>query len=247
VSYYYYVRGLWDKNLSINRMGAEAARKLSDTVEEGKLLSWHVQRLSTQGNIAEAEKYLPRLQEIERSAHLPADVFHIFQRTIASYWTARQDLARAQAAWQKSLDRTEESSIHTYVINRLGLASFLYRAGQLDEARQILRESLRDAIQQGYTRAIVSIQSQLAAIDLDQGNLEGAAEILAESSAKAYQYQIRSEIAFIQRRYARLHTMRGDLPAARVALVDAIDLFERLGMRSALAEARAELVRLEQL
>jgi hypothetical protein len=50
-----------------------------------------------------------------------------------------------------------------------------------------------------------------------------------------------SEIALIQRLYARLHTLRNDLPAARAALVEAIDRFERLGMRRELAEARAAL------
>jgi hypothetical protein len=39
--------------------------------------------------------------------------------------------------------------------------------------------------------------------------------------------------------------MRGDLPAARIALAEAIDLFERLGMRRELSEARAELARLD--
>ena len=54
------------------------------------------------------------------------------------------------------------------------------------------------------------------------------------------------QIGLIQRLYAHLHTLRGDLPAARAALAEAIDLFERLGMRRELAEARAELARLEQ-
>jgi hypothetical protein len=37
----------------------------------------------------------------------------------------------------------------------------------------------------------------------------------------------------------------GNIPAAHVALTEAIDLFERLGMRRELAEAREELARLE--
>jgi len=49
----------------------------------------------------------------------------------------------------------------------------------------------------------------------------------------------------IQRAYARFHTLRGDIPAAREALAEAIDLFERLGMRRELAQARADLTRLD--
>lgn len=51
----------------------------------------------------------------------------------------------------------------------------------------------------------------------------------------------------IQRTYARLHTLRGDLPAARASLAEAIDLFERLGMRRELAEAREEMARLDAI
>ena len=39
--------------------------------------------------------------------------------------------------------------------------------------------------------------------------------------------------------------MRGDIPAARVSLAEAIDLFERLGMRRELAEARQALADLD--
>jgi len=43
-----------------------------------------------------------------------------------------------------------------------------------------------------------------------------------------------------------LHTQRGDLPTARASLAEAIDFFERLGMRRDLAEAREELARLDE-
>ena len=39
--------------------------------------------------------------------------------------------------------------------------------------------------------------------------------------------------------------IRRDLPAARAALTEAIDLFERLGMRRELAEAREALADLD--
>ena len=69
---------------------------------------------------------------------------------------------------------------------------------------------------------------------------------LAEMSVEVYRNQDREGMAHIQRNYARLHTLRNDLPAARAALAEAIDLFERLGLRRELAEARAELARLDK-
>lgn len=47
--------------------------------------------------------------------------------------------------------------------------------------------------------------------------------------------------------FSRLHTLRSDLSAARAALAEAIHLFERLDLRRELAEARAELARLDDL
>jgi LuxR family glucitol operon transcriptional activator len=244
VGYYYNMRGLWDKNLSINLMGAEAARILSDVEAEVRLLSFHLQRLSVQGNIAEVEKHLLRLQAIGHSTGLPAGAFFVFQRTMALYWMACQDFDTAQQVLEQIVD-CENSSPHIYVVNRLWLARCLYRKGMLAEARQLFRATLHDALQYNYTRSSISIQNQLAAIDLDQGRLEDAATLLAESSIQAYQYQVRGEIASIQRLSARLHTLRSNLPAARAALTEAIDLFERLGVRRELAEAREALADLD--
>jgi hypothetical protein len=86
----------------------------------------------------------------------------------------------------------------------------------------------------------------LAAIDLAQMRLEDANLRLHDCYEIAIRYQDRFNIAWQQRLYARLHTLRNDLPAARVALAEAIDLFERLGMRRELAEARAELAQLDE-
>jgi hypothetical protein len=82
-------------------------------------------------------------------------------------------------------------------------------------------------------------------IAVDQQRFVEAESLLELSSSVAYTYQIRRDMALIQRTYARLHTLRNDLPAARASLAEAIDLFERLGMRRELAEARAALTDLD--
>ena len=64
---------------------------------------------------------------------------------------------------------------------------------------------------------------------------------------KAKAYKERRHLAEAYRHFARLHTFRGDLPAAHTSLAEAIDLFERLGMRRELAEAREERARPEQM
>ncbi len=82
---------------------------------------------------------------------------------------------------------------------------------------------------------------RLAAIDLDCGNLDPAAAMLIRCRAQAEHHKDQRRMSEIHPRMARLHTLRGDLPAARVSLAEAIDLFERLGMRRELAESRQAL------
>jgi hypothetical protein len=48
-------------------------------------------------------------------------------------------------------------------------------------------------------------------------------------------------MAFIQSYYARLYTLQNDIPAAKTAYNEAIDLFERLGMRRELKQVRVGL------
>jgi hypothetical protein len=54
-------------------------------------------------------------------------------------------------------------------------------------------------------------------------------------------------IGLVKCAYARLYRLRGDPDRARTILIEAVDLFERLGMRRDLTEARTELARLEEL
>jgi hypothetical protein len=74
-SYFYYIQGIWDKSLIINRSGAIAAHSLGQTADEVEMLAYEVQMLSFQGNFTEAKESLVKLQERARLQVLPADVF----------------------------------------------------------------------------------------------------------------------------------------------------------------------------
>jgi tetratricopeptide (TPR) repeat protein len=242
--YYYYVRALWDKQPHINLLRAEAARHLGDLTDEIEALAYHVHMLSRQGNVAEAEAYLNRLDGMAAGVPLPPAVLYEYQYATALYWLARGHLDTAEAAWQRSLGLAAHLTPKQYVIARQWLATCLYQQGKLPEAAALFGESLLDATRLGLQRCIIFGMVRLAAIDLDRGNLDAALAALDDSQARAHQYQDRDNLAQIARLYARAHALRGDLTAARGALTTALDLFERLGMRRELAEARAELARL---
>jgi LuxR family glucitol operon transcriptional activator len=245
IDYYYYIRGFWAKRLTIELQRAEAAHNLSEPAEEAEALAYYVQLLTKQGNLDEVAKYLPRLYEITKSVHLAEDIFYELQHAIALYWMGRNNLDAAQEAWQISLERAEKLSSQRFVGALRWLATCFYQKGLCVEAQQLFQKSLQASIQFGFQRSIIFSQLGLVRVDLDQEKFEGVEALLEEGSTKAQQYQDRWALAEIRRTYARLHILRGDLPAARAALTEAIDLFERLGMRRELAEARDALADLD--
>jgi hypothetical protein len=243
--YYSYIRGFWEKKPPLNLLGAEAARHLGLPVDEVEALAYHVQLLSKQGNVKEAEKYLPRLRELKQSAALPPDVYFMYQHSFGLYWMACNKLDTARLAWEASLQLEERLSPQLYIANRQWLATCLYRQGQLEAAQALFQEVLADACRFGYQQGIVATRVYLASLTLDRAQIETAAILLGEASAEVGQNQYRDHQAQLYSLYARLYILRGEFSAARASLTLAIDLFERLGMRGEMAEARQKLDELE--
>jgi tetratricopeptide (TPR) repeat protein len=246
VRYYYNVRGLWDERLSINRMRAEAARRLGDCANQALALAHHVEIRSKQGNLAEAQACLAQLEAVVRDAQLPDDVTFEVQHARALYARAQGELALAEQHWRELLDLSAQQGGQKYVVNRRWLATCLAEQGRLAEAQPLYQASLRDAIQIGDQRSITGNTIKLAAINIEQGQLERAEVDLNACYATAQQYHDRRRMGEIQRLLARIDTLRGDLPVAHAALTSAADLFERMGMRRELDEAQEALQQLRE-
>lgn len=244
VRYYYNVRGLWDERLAINLLRAEAARQIGDRNNEALALAHHVEIRSKQGNLDEAAAHAAQLGAVAQSAGLPDETLFEVRHALALYARARGDLATAERIWRDLLDLSGRLGGQKYVINRRWLATCRYQQGDLAAAQQGYHESLQDAIRVGDQRSAIGNMLKLAAIELDQGDIAGAEARLAECRATAEQIQDRRRLAELLRLSARLHALRGDAEAARAALDTALDLFERMGMRGDLEQARAEIERL---
>ena len=244
IGYYYYVRGMWEQNPPMPLGGFETTYTQADAVEEAEALAYHIQMLCKQGQPDLAERYIPRLQELVRTVELPEAAFFEFQHAIALFAIAQQDIDQAEAVWQQTLELAQKLDIRAYIANRRWLATCLYRKGLDQEAEQLLSEALRDALEHHYVHGIVSIQTKLAHIYLDWNDTDRAAAVLHDGQYFAATAREHRHVAALQHAIARLHRMRGDCPAAREALSEAIDLFERLGMRRELGEVRAELAKL---
>jgi len=244
-SFYYHVRGLWDLQLKSEQMRAQAARAVGEIGQEIKAIAYEVQVLSKQDRLDEAQQRLKRLRHLARNRTLPDDVQFEFQRARAFYLTAHRDFDAMQRVWQETLPTAKRLSEWAYIVARGWLGTCLYEKRLLSEAQSLLREVLHDAKQYQFARGISAELTKLARVDLALGQLDAAQVALEQSIVTARESLDREHIAEIQRAYAELHRRRGDFPAAMSALTEATDLFERLGMRRALADGREELIRLE--
>jgi tetratricopeptide (TPR) repeat protein len=153
----------------------------------------------------------------------------------------------AEMSWRQLLAEQERLSHYRSVTSRQWLGLCLYYQGQRQEARALFQETLHEAVTHNYGRYILFNQIRLAAVELDEKNADRAKQALEQSVRRARHYNDREQLAHALRLTSRLCTMQGNAPAAKAALAEALDLFERIGIRRELAEAREELRRLEEL
>jgi len=203
-----------------------------------------VRVLCRQHNLKEAHQHLSRLLELSE-IDLPADTYAEVQNTIAWYWMASDNLEAALEFWDRSLQEQNTLMASVRISNLIWKATCLSRLNQIETAKELLLRSLEESREHAYKRGVLSSLCKLALIELNAAHV-GAAEFLIMESYSDPDYarygEHMPERAYVS---ARLHTLRSELPEAHVALTEAIDLFERMGMRRELAEAREELARLE--
>ncbi|HEX9439989.1 MAG TPA: hypothetical protein VF909_09915, partial [Roseiflexaceae bacterium] len=251
--YYHFVRGLWDNMATLHLTAADVAAELGNPAEELRMRVLHFQLLSRWGDTQEAEECLQRIKTLSAGAKPRPSVLFLYHDALGLYWRAKESIDNAQKMWQRAL-KLARGDEHREVTARSSIATCIYERGRsMGNFEEVLKAKRRFlklakiASSKHYQRLGISIQAKIAAIELDEERPDDASRRLITILEEAEQYQDRRAIAKIQRLLARLHSLRGDLPAAHASLAEAIDLFERLGMRRELAEARAELARLEAM
>jgi tetratricopeptide (TPR) repeat protein len=242
MGYYYHVRGMWDKKVMTHPLAAEIARRHQDRLEELNALSKLVQVLSRQSNWKEADRYRPRMQALVAEGPLSDEDLIEYLNNESFYWLARDKVSEIEQLWQQNIHLADSNSGH---LVRGWLADCLLAKREWKQAEELLRTSLNEVTEKKIQRGIIAIRIKLIAIYLEQSRLEEADAALQTISQLASENLDRRYMAFIQSYYARLYTLKNDIPAARAAYNEAIDLFERLGMRRELKQVRVGLESLD--
>ncbi|MGE5775907.1 MAG: NB-ARC domain-containing protein [Chloroflexota bacterium] len=243
MGYYYHVRGMWDKKVMTHPLAAEIARRHRDRPEELNALSKLVQVLSRQSNWKEADRYRPHMQALVAEGDLSDEDLVEYLNNESFYWLARDKISEIEQLWQQNAHLADSSSGH---LVRGWLADCLLAKREWKQAEELLRTSLNEVTEKKIQRGIIAIRIKLIAVYLEQSRLEEAAAALQAISQLASENLDRRYMAFIQSYYARLYTLQNDIPAAQAAYSEAVDLFERLGMRRELKQVRAGLEALDR-
>jgi tetratricopeptide (TPR) repeat protein len=240
---YYFTRGYWDKAVSICDMRSNFAQRLAQPVEEFDALLESFKFACRRNDLIEARKRLDRLPGMIASVNVPDKLKTSYFLSIANYWLLEDEVARSEEALKEALVLAPRVSEKMFLTARERMAALLYHRGDTQEAKEAMKQVLREAVNMPSKQHILRSQYILASIDLDQGNIEQAAQRLSHMARMKHEERRLS--ARTQVLKARLCALQGDLVSAQVCFTNAIDLFERLGIPIELAEASEELARLE--
>ena len=245
ITYYYYVRGLWNQRLRVESLRADAAHIIGDITQEIIALSNFVMISSRQGKMNETDAIIERLLTLKDLDALPTSAYFRYYHALAFHQYSNGNVSSALSIWQGLNTPNSQLSIHDQAIVLRWIGECLLSQDQILEASNILQNTLDLTITNNLRRSFLFVKIRLAKIDLLQNRIEESYQKLQECFFISHQYKDRWYTAQIQYLLFCIFLEKADLPAARAALSEAIDLFERLGMRRELADARADLARLE--
>lgn len=234
LEFYYYVRAHWGKKLELHRWYIAAAGRSGAVAEEINALALHIQLLSRQGHLQEADRYMPRLEELIQQEPLQgARAFH-YHHTRGHYLMARAqgEQASLQAAaghWQWLIDHPEQLDDLMLQGAQHWLATCLAHQDLADQARAMFEAALAEARSRQVPRFVARNQLGLAQLDLDAGDLAQAGSRIAEVRAltSADDWEQLARLALVE---GRLCAGQGNHPEALHQFDQAIHLFARMGL-----------------
>lgn len=233
--YYYYVRGLLDRRLTVDKLHLEAARQSSDIKEEIKALAYHILIAGRQDGENLVSQYYAELEYcVSRIGKLSDSLLGLYWQAGAMYHMNLDDFQKSIELWGKTLYHHD---IRMVVGARHWIARCYFLLNNLDEARTILETSLPIVKGEGFTRATLIHHLLLARIAIRQGRFDDARILLEIGEAQAANLTCpieRAEVNFVR---GSLYLKEEKKQEAIEELREACNRFERMKMKE-LTEAK---------
>jgi tetratricopeptide (TPR) repeat protein len=152
---------------------------------------------------------------------------------------------RLGALAKRVIELSEQHQWRWTVVNRFYLAEYYYEKADYQQAENLYKQLIEESHNAGYQRAPINGWIFLFDILMKKDDFVGAVQYLQHAQERAEVLNHRRFIAKTQQMWSHYWIRRGELDQAQEALTKSVELYQRLGMRRELAEAREELARLE--
>jgi tetratricopeptide (TPR) repeat protein len=239
--YYYYVRGFWSSERSINLLRAKAAEHLSNFVEEFDALVYHVNIAAKQCSFDEVERYLPRLEALISEGKIPDANIPSFNHAKAIYLMEKGDYSAARQLWEKIL--SSRPNLYDYEANvyKRWASTCLFRMGKVQEARKAFAELLKESRDAGMKRGILSAGIGLALADISLGNIENLEPEIDSLMNDATAVRDLMYIGQVYSIYGDYFSVKEDRENAAEYYTRAIEVFRKLGFMKGVLESEKKL------
>lgn len=237
------IRGYYADRKSFSKKALSAAERIADVPAQISLLSTRIRTFCYEDNIEDAAKCLVQARELLQTLEEPSNEL-ILSVNYAEIRVSKikQDYQRMRTLVEQNLFLSQKHRSRMFY--SFDMAYYLCLTQQYVEAKELLRTVIPTSFELGMRRGPIRGWLMLGKIGVAEENTDEAARHLAVAQEHAQQLGHQRHIAEILLVWGQLHLLLKNVTASRTALTQASDIFERLGMRRELAEARAELARL---
>lgn len=244
--YFWATRGYYKTRNTLYTLALHAAEVNNNVEAQIDLLSLQARALYYQNDVQAATVCCERARTLLKTLKNP-DPALVSTLNYAQIRVCllRHDYEQMLVFAQHNVTIAEARHTRSLILARYEIAEYLYWVGRYDEARQLFQQLTDASIDSGLSIAPIRGLLSLARVAICTQELVSAGHYLQQAQQRAQDLHHRRYLAEINRTLAQLYILRGALPAAQATLEEAIDLFERLGMQRALAEARATLAALK--
>ena len=197
--YFYYTRGFWEPERSLDRQCVEVAEQLGDEVAKLDALLYLLNVASKQGNHAEIQDNLVEMDRLWKRR----DIIKLPELKRVEYRHVLALIAQLQKysgweekcldLWQENLEWLESHSDEAsgnsqewnsfsfhYNVNLRYLANHHFEMGNWEEARKYFDRALRDSQEKCFERGRLWVTIKLAALDIRQEQPQIALNALNE-------------------------------------------------------------------
>ncbi|BAY20223.1 ECF subfamily RNA polymerase sigma-24 factor (plasmid) [Anabaenopsis circularis NIES-21] len=230
--------GYWDDRLKWLKWLMKSSQRRGDWasyVQFTSAYSWTLILQESPQNLFEADNLLRETWDLHEQANL--DVQYVLAENIAvlrirqgqyeeaGYWFNEYKNLAIKAGLDSQQQQRSEIRFLYYK------AEILYRQEKYDEAQSLYHHVIQQSEKIGWLRFVVNAQNWLASIAIKQKKLDEAERLLNTCLPVAQRNHDKRRTACCQYSFARLEKERGNFDKARMWATQALDSFERLGIK----------------